>query len=53
MVAEAYNTYAYTSLVFIIAPLVYFASVVVAAAMLPNFFGTQLVLEMSLFLLAF
>ena len=31
----------YTSLVFIIAPLVYFASVVVAAAMLPNFFGTQ------------
>ena len=31
----------YTSLVFIIAPLVYFASVVVAAAMLPNFFGIQ------------
>ena len=26
---------------FIIASLVYFASVVVAAAMLPNFFGTQ------------
>lgn len=41
MVAEAYNTYALYSLVFIIAPLVYFASVVVAAAMLPNFFGTQ------------
>lgn len=43
----------YTSLVFIIAPLVYFASVVVAAAMLPNFLELNSVLEMSLFLLAF
>ena len=41
MVAEATILTPYTSLVFIIAPLVYFASVVVAAAMLPNFFGTQ------------
>lgn len=40
MVAEAYNTYALYQSGFIIAPLVYFASVVVAAAMLPNF-GTQ------------
>lgn len=32
----------YTSLIFIIAPLVYFASVVVAASMLPNFFGAEL-----------
>lgn len=32
----------YTSLIFIIAPLVYFASVVVAASMLPNFFGMEL-----------
>lgn len=39
----------YTSLVFIIAPLVYFASVVVAAAMLPNFLELNSVLEMSLF----
>lgn len=43
----------YTSLVFIIAPLVYFASVVVAAAMLPNFLELNSVLEMSLFLLVF
>lgn len=43
----------YTSLVFIIAPLVYFASVVVAAAMLPNFLEFNSVLEMFLFLLVF
>lgn len=53
MVAEAYNTYALYQSGFIIAPLVYFASVVVAAAMLPNFLELNSVLEMSLFLLAF